>query len=285
MLRMMKHRYSRRLRLFSVVALAALAWARLITAPVHGGEGAGVDLVTVPAGAGVFGDSQGDANEVVRSAPVAAFKAMRHEVTVAQFERFVAATGHITDPERQGAGYVWTDRWRLVPGADWRHPHGPASSIAARSDHPVTQVSRRDAAAFCAHHGLRLPSEDEWEYAARGPRGFRYPWGNAPPQTWSRRPANFGTVDCCAPDAIDGFETTSPVGHYPDGASPFGLHDMAGNVWEWTSSRFPDHDTWWVIRGGGWGNNPYCLRTAYRHGNREEIGLDMVGFRCVSDAE
>ena len=171
--------------------------------------------------------------------------------------------------------------------ADWRRPHGPDSSIRGRDDHPVVQVSWRDARAFCAWRGGRLPSEAEWEFAARGSDGRRYAWGNAPPAqrgAATARRANYGTDDCCAPDDGDGYRTTAPVGTFPAGRSAFGLYDMAGNVWEWTTSRFPGRPDWYVIRGGGWGNNPHCLRAAYRHGNPPDIGLDMVGFRCAADA-
>lgn len=143
----------------------------------------------------------------------------------------------------------------------------------------MVQVSRNDAAAFCAFHGLRLPNEEEWEYAARGTDGRRYSWGVEPPRQPSGR-ANFGTVDCCA---ADGYRRTAPVGSFPAGRSPFGLDDMAGNVWEWTASAYPGRDGAAVLRGGGWGNNPYCLRAAYRHSNPPDIGLDMVGFRCAGD--
>ena len=149
----------------------------------------------------------------------------------------------------------------------------------------MVQVSARDAAAFCAWRGLRLRREAEWEFAARGDDGRRSPWGDAPPAADGRRRANFGTQRCCAADAADGFERTAPVGRFPRGASPFGLHDMAGNVWEWTASPYPGRPDWVALRGGGWGNNPYCLRSAYRHGNPPDIGLDMVGFRCAADAE
>ncbi|MGI9414851.1 MAG: formylglycine-generating enzyme family protein [Hyphomicrobiales bacterium] len=248
-------------------------------------QDAGFDLVDIPAGTARLGDPRGDRNEVVEAKPVPAFRIMRHEVTNAQFARFVERTGHVSDPEKGERSYVWTDKWRWVKGATWRRPHGPKSSVAGRDDHPVMQISARDADAFCAHYGLRLPSEVEWEYAARGTDGRRYPWGDGGPEAADgTRQANFGTVKCCAADGSDGFLKTAPVGSFPQGRSPFGLDDMAGNVWEWTSSPFPGRASERVLRGGGWGNNPYCLRTAYRHGNPPRISLDMVGFRCAADA-
>ena len=240
-------------------------------------------MVPVPGGSFVMGDDEGDPNETPKAATVGAFLLMGLEVTNRQFSVFAAATGHRTDAEKSGNGYVWDRTWQRVPGADWRHPHGNGSSIDGKLDHPVVQVSARDGAAFCAWHGLRLPSEAEWEFAARGAEGRRYPWGMSPPGTETERRANFGTVECCAPDAADGYLRTAPVGRFPLGASPFGILDMAGNVWEWTASRFPGRPQWVVLRGGGWGNDPYCLRTAYRHGNPPDIGLDMVGFRCAGE--
>jgi len=241
-------------------------------------------LVDIPGGTFVMGDAAGDANEAPKTVTVAPFRIMRTEVTNAQFAAFVGASGHRTDPERGGDGYVWTDRWRPVAGADWRHPHGPGSDGAAAADRPVVQVSARDAAAFCRFHGLRLPSEAEWEFAARGTDGRRYPWGDAPPEEAGRRRANFGAVACCAPDDADGYLRIAPVGQYPAGDSPFGLHDMAGNVWEWTADGFPGRAGTVSLRGGGWGNDFYCLRVSYRHWNPPDIGLDMVGFRCAGDA-
>jgi len=242
------------------------------------------NLVTVPGGLFVMGDPGGDANEAPRRVRVAPFRIMRLEVTNSMFAGFVAATGHVSDAERHGFGYVWDGRWRRATGADWCHPGGPASDLTRRDDHPVVQVSQQDAAAFCRWLGLRLPSEEEWEFAARGDDGRRFPWGDEAPRHDGRRLANFGTVRCCAPDARDGYVGTAPVGSYPDGASPFGLLDMAGNVWEWTSSAFPGRPDHVVLRGGGWGNDPYGLRVSYRHGNPPDIGLDMVGLRCAGDA-
>ena len=243
------------------------------------------ELVEIPGGTFVMGDSAGEPDETPRQAEVAAFRMMRHEVTNRQFQSFVEATDHVTDPERRGFGYVWDGSWRRVADADWRHPFGPASGIGDKPHHPVVQVSARDAAAYCAWRGLRLPSETEWEFAAGGSEGWRYPWGDQRPGTADRRRANFGTLACCAPSAADGYLKTAPVGRFPAGRSPFGLHDMAGNVWEWTASRFPGRPDEVVLRGGGWGNNPYCLRVSYRHGNPPDIGLDMVGFRCAADGE
>jgi formylglycine-generating enzyme required for sulfatase activity len=125
-------------------------------------------LTTIPGGSFVMGDDEGDANETPKPASVGAFSLMRLEVTNHQFSVFAAATGHRTDAEKSGYGYVWDRTWERVPGADWRHPNGTGSSIDGIRDHPVVQVSARDAAAFCAWHGLRLPSEAEWEFAARG---------------------------------------------------------------------------------------------------------------------
>ena len=231
------------------------------------------------------GDPAGEPDEVQLVIEVAPFRLMRHEVTSRQFAAFVAESGYRTHPELQGRGYVWSDRWRLVDGASWRRPHGPAGTIEDRGDHPVIQISARDAAAFCAHYGLRLPRESEWEYAARGTDGRRYPWGDDAPQAGDRRRANFGTAACCAPDDSDGYLRTAPVGSYPTGASPFGILDLAGNVWEWTADAFPGRPGTVALRDGGWGNNAYCLRASYRHWNPPDIGLDMVGFRCAADGD
>ena len=241
------------------------------------------ELVPIPGGTFTMGDSAGETDEAPREVTVRRFRMMRYEVTNREFAVFVEATGHRTDPERGGFGYVWSDRWQRVRGADWRHPQGRASGIADFTDHPVVQLSARDAAAYCAWRGLRLPTEAEWEFAARGADGRRYPWGNEPPAQRGERRANFGTAVCCAPDASDGFLRTAPVGRYPRGASPFGLSDMAGNVWEWTSSPYRTQSGEVALRGGGWGNDPYGLRASYRHGNAPDIGLDMVGVRCAGD--
>jgi formylglycine-generating enzyme required for sulfatase activity len=265
-------------------ALFAVVLAGLLAATAAARADKPSDLVAIDGGSFVMGDDAGEPDEAPRRVAVAPFGIMRTEVTNRQFAAFVAASGHVSDPERRGFGWVWNGRWRQRPGADWRHPFGPETTIAGKADHPVVQVSQRDAQAFCAWAGLRLPSEEEWEFAARGSDGRRYPWGEDPPEPARRDMANFGSLQCCAADAGDGHLTTAPVGSFPAGASPFGLLDMAGNVWEWTASTFPGRPEAVALRGGGWGNDAYCLRVSYRHGNPPDIGLDMVGFRCAADA-
>lgn len=266
-----------------MVRVGVLLLAVLVAA---GSRATDFSLVAIPGGTFMMGDETGEPEERPRAATIEPFRLMRFEVTNAEFATFVAATGYITDPERMGRGWVWTGGWREVSGADWRHPTGPASSIAGKEDHPVVQVSQRDASRFCRHYVMRLPSEAEWEVAARGTDGRRFPWGDDPPtQEGEAGRANFGTVACCAPDDTDGHTTTAPVGSFPRGRSPFGIDDMAGNVWEWVSDRVPGTVGQVALRGGGWGNNPYCLRVSYRHANPPDIGLDMVGFRCAAGAE
>ena len=241
------------------------------------------DMVPVPGGTFVMGDAEGDANEAPREVRVDAFSLMRTEVTNAQFAAFVAETGHLTDVERSGAGYVWRGRWRLTQGASWRSPSAGGSGIAGLDDHPAVQVSANDAEAFCAHYGLRLPSEAEWEFAARGLDGRRFPWGDAPPrqQTGVAPLANFGTVPCCAPDETDGHRLTAPVGRYPAGASPFGLLDMAGNVWEWTASPFPGRPDTGSSAAAAGATTPIACGSATATATPPHFGLDMVGFRCA----
>jgi len=240
------------------------------------------DWIQLPGGTFIMGDKFGDDNETPAPRTVAPFELMKYEVPNKAFDSFIKKTGYVTDVEREGRAFVWTGKWRTDPVANYRQPRGEKTSISTLDSHPVAQVSARDALAYCMFQGARLPTEAEWEFAARGLDGRRYPWGNVKPdQSKSDHFANYGTDSCCAPSTADGFAYTAPVGSYPLGASPYGVEDMAGNVWEWTSTPFPGNPDHQVIRGGGWGNNNYCLRVSYRHGNPPDIGLDMVGFRCA----
>ena len=168
---------------FAAALLGAALWP---AAAAPADSGADLDLLPVPGGLFVMGDAGGEPDEAPRRVEVAAFRLMRREVTAALFARFVAETGYVSDPEESGFGYVWDGRWRREPGADWRHPAGPGEA-APGADHPVVQVSSRDASAFCRWHGLRLPREEEWEFAAGGTDGRRYPWGDRAPRQDGRR--------------------------------------------------------------------------------------------------
>ena len=217
------------------------------------------------------------------------------EVTVAQFRAFAQATGHSTTAEQERQAWVWVEGegdWQQVEGADWQHPQGPASR--AEEDHPVVQVSWDDAAAYCEWSGARLPTEAEWEYAARGPEGYVYPWGN----TFDSERVNYCDANCPTgwndPGTDDGYAYTAPVGSYPGGQSWCGAHDLAGNVREWMAdwhdsnyyARSPGENPAGpasgvsrVVRGGMWGNETSSVRSAGR--DRGYVVVDTDGFRCA----
>lgn len=224
-------------------------------------------MAHVPGGGFLMGSTDFYPEErPVRTVTVEDLWVDEHPVTNEQFSRFVADTGHVTVPERapdaadfpgadlhmlvpgsqvftptQGPVPLddWTRWWRWQPGANWRHPYGPESTIEGREAHPVVHVGWEDAVAYAAWCGKRLPTEAEWEHAGRGGlEGARYPWGDefAPhgqfmANTW----IGHFPYENLRPH---GFLDTSPVSSFP--ANGYGLYDVAGNVWEWTSSAWAD---------------------------------------------
>jgi sulfatase modifying factor 1 len=275
-------------------------------------------MVYVPGGVVHVGDANGAEDErPVFAARVRPFFLDRHPVTAAQFRRFVAATGHVSEAERFGDGGVLdpgTGQWTLVPGATWHHPLGPHGP-AAPDDHPVTQVSWRDAAAYARWAGRRLPTEVEWEHAARGAvdSRARYPWGDRLVERGRHR-ANTGELAATRDTALmgeptpvrraahqhpsgeDGHLMTSPVGAF--GETPLGLVDMGGNVWEWTDSwyrPYADRDAPFapapasqrVQRGGSFlCSTDFChgFRVSARSHATPETALFHAGFRTAADA-
>ncbi len=322
--------------------LLALAWVRVRHDEVRPGANLAADPVAVPqtgpmvwvAGGRFWRGASEEADaQPIREVEVDGFWIDRTEVTNAEFARFVAATGYVTvaeqvpdprqypgaDPAALRAGSIvftppehsvdlnqplsW---WSYIPAADWKHPAGPGSSIDGRGNFPVVQVCWDDAMAYARWAHKRLPTEAEWEYAARG--GINqapYVWGNDlkpggqwPANIWQGRFPTQNTGD-------DGFAATAPVGSFaPNG---FGLYDMAGNVWEWCSDWYrpdsyaaaPERNPGGpsssfdpdepgipkrVQRGGSFlCSDEYCVR--YRPGTRGKgepgSAASHTGFRCV----
>lgn len=293
------------------------------------------DMVRVEAGSLRQGSAEFYPEErPVRQVAVEALWAGEHPVTNAEFRRFVKDTGHVSvaevapdpadfdgaDPSDLVPGSLvftptagpvplddWQRWWRWVPGADWRHPEGPASNLHGRERHPVVHVSYEDASAYASWAGARLPAEHEWEYAARGGLvGATYPWGEefmprgrVMANTWhgefpwrNDRPGKHGP--------------TTPVASFPPNG--YGLFDVAGNVWEWTTSAWTDtrepeaaaaaasccapsreldEGTRMVIKGGSHVCAPsYChrYRPAARQGQAVRSTTNHLGFRCFRSA-
>jgi len=258
-------------------------------------------MVRVPAGTALIGSDRGRADEgPAFSTPVAAFDLDRTPVTVAAFARFVRERGFVSEAERFGSGAVMTfgtGQWQLVEGAYWGRPLGPKGDAAA-PDHPVTQVSWNDATAYCAAQGKRLPTEVEYEYAARAgqPPGSAHAFGNDLVKDGRYRANVWTGVFPLLNTAKDGYRTTSPVGAFGEG--PLGLTDMAGNVWEWASDWYRPyaerHQPWpadrvgeKVQRGGSFLCDPgfcYGFKVTSRGHATPDSSHMHVGFRCARSA-
>ncbi|XP_068824262.1 inactive C-alpha-formylglycine-generating enzyme 2 isoform X5 [Capricornis sumatraensis] len=177
--------------------------------------------------------------------------------------------------------------WLPMERAFWRQPAGPGSGIREKLEFPVVHVSWNDARAYCAWRGKRLPTEEEWEFAARGSlKGQVYPWGNKfQPNRTNLWQGKFPKGD----KAEDGFHGVSPVNAFPP-QNDYGLYDLMGNVWEWTASQYQAADQdMRVLRGASWidtadGSANHRARVTTRMGNTPDSASDNLGFRCASSA-
>jgi formylglycine-generating enzyme required for sulfatase activity/predicted Ser/Thr protein kinase len=259
----------------------------------------GMNLLCVPSGKFIMGSDDGDPDEKpVHSVSLDAYWIDQTEVTNKMFTKFIEETGYQTAAEKGGWGNAFTGgKWERVEKADWRHPFGPQSSIAGLEQHPVVQVSWDDAVAYCQWASRRLPTEAEWEKATRGMDNRVFPWGNEIP---NGNLLNFADDNLQVAWAVttvdDGYRYSAPVGSYPEGTSPFGVLDMAGNVSEWVNDRYskdyyqvspdinplgPGSGNFYVLRGGAWDVIEMQVRASSRDGFAPFSRFNTAGFRCA----
>jgi formylglycine-generating enzyme required for sulfatase activity len=283
------------------------------------GTGPAGTLLDIPGGSFRMGSIDREAYDADGEGPVhvvelSPYRLAAHTVTNDEYAAFVDATGHVSHAEHDGWSFVFaghlpddfpptrsvvrTPWWRQVHGADWRHPDGPQSDLVGRGRYPVVHVSWLDAMAYCAWTATRLPTEAEWERAARGGlRGATYPWGD------ELEPGGHHAMNVFQgrfPDddtAADGYTGPAPVDAYePNG---FGAYNMTGNVWEWCADWFspasyrhsatrdptgPVSGTHRVMRGGSYlCHASYCrrYRVAARSSNTPDSSTDNLGFRVA----
>lgn len=293
------------------------AFARVSTGATDG-------MVLLPGGVFLMGNDRdygfpSDGEGPVHEVELAPFWIDATTVTNEQFNAFVNATRYKTEAERFGWSFVFfghlsarrqaeiraralgVEWWCRVEGADWRHPEGPGSNIKNRWAHPVVHVSWNDAAAYAAWAGKRLPTEAEWEYAARGglPHANRFPWGDELEPGGRHRMNVWQGEFPLKNTGADGHYGTAPAKSYR--ANAYGLYNMTGNVWEWCHDWFdpayyargprenppgPASGDRRVMRGGSYlCHASYCnrYRVDARNSNTPDSSATNVGFRCVRD--
>jgi len=268
-------------------------------------------MVRIPGGTAQLGGTDLPDDAPPRRVTVPSFRISATEVTNRQFAAFVSATGYRTvaerapraadhpgvdpallvpgsavfsPPSQPGSLDDMTGWWRFVPGADWRHPEGPGSHLRGRANYPVVHVAYEDALAYARWRGHGLPAEAQWELAARGGLdGKRFAWGDEYAPGGSHRANAWQGAFPLVNSGADGFVGRSPVACFPPNG--FGLYDMIGNVWEWTSDGDPQAAGTRIIKGGSYLCAPnYCARyrPAARQFGDSSLGASHIGFRTVA---
>ena len=243
-------------------------------------------MIYIPSGEFIMGSDNYSWEQPVQTINLDTYLIDKYPVTNAQFQKFVQETGYITDAEKSGGGEVKiARRWRTMEEATWKKPDG-AESIVGKEVHPVSQVSYNDALSYCQWAGKDLPTEAQWEKAARGSAGSVYPWGDTDPDDTT---ANFyGFI-----------EGTTAVTSYEKGQSYYGAFDMAGNVYQWCKDWYagegserelenptgPDTGTTRVLKGGAFTEGSDNLRSASREKAEPNVSRNIYGFRCVKKVE
>uniref|UniRef100_A0A8C5LRY7 Inactive C-alpha-formylglycine-generating enzyme 2 n=1 Tax=Leptobrachium leishanense TaxID=445787 RepID=A0A8C5LRY7_9ANUR len=291
-----------------------LAVLSMVTLPgTHGHED--VNMVQLEGGKFQMGTNAADGREgegPARQKTVKAFTMDKYPVTNQDFREFVRAKKYKTEAEMFGWSFVFEDFvskelkkkvtkkiesapwWLPIERAFWRQPSGPGSGIKEKLDHPVLQVSWNDAHAYCQWLGKRLPTEEEWEFAARGGlQGKTYPWGD---RFQANRSNLWQGIFPKKDRSEDGYHGASPVTAFP-AQNDYGLFDLFGNTWEWTSSEYTiagqiqsqNGQTMYTLRGASWidsldGSFNHKARVTTRMGNTPDSSSDNLSFRCARNA-
>ncbi|XP_006132861.2 formylglycine-generating enzyme isoform X2 [Pelodiscus sinensis] len=297
---------------------AALRYSAQANAP---GPAVRTQMALIPKGIFTMGTDEPEIKQdgewPARKVHVNQFYMDRYEVSNVEFEKFVNATGYVTEAEKFGDSFVFegmlseqvkTDIqqavaaapwWMPVKGANWRQPEGPDSNISKRMDHPVLHVSWNDAVAYCTWAGKRLPTEAEWEYSCRGGLDNRlFPWGNKFQPKGQHYANTWQGEFPISNTGEDGYKGTAPVTAFPPNG--YGLYNIVGNAWEWTSDwwavhhsadethnpKGPSSGTDRVKKGGSYMcHKSYCYRyrCAARSQNTPDSSASNLGFRCAAD--
>ncbi|HAF48001.1 MAG TPA: hypothetical protein DCL08_02030 [Anaerolineaceae bacterium] len=248
----------------------------------------GMVMMYIPEGSFLMGSTNNDSSAFTHEKPrhkvyLDAFWMDAYEVSNDMFLKFVESTGYQTLAEEQGYSYMYnsSSTWTAFDGVNWRHPMGDDSTY--QNSLPVTHVNKYEAQAYCAWVGGRLPTEAEWEKAARGDDGRIYPWGNSFDSAKVHNNSSGGPISIYASTG---------------GASPYGIYNLAGNVFEWTNDWYdanyyeyspydnpqgPSGGEWIAVRGGGWKSSNRFVRTSHRDISTPDAMNYVMGFRCVMD--